>query len=55
MALYKEARVQWHSETLAEFRHSVGFMLAAAIGEEDEGDIVGLEIAEGFLGAREGL
>ena len=53
MALYEETCVQWHSKTLAELRDTVGFMLAAAVGEEDEGDVVRLEIAEGFLSAWE--
>ena len=55
MALYKEVRVQWHIKALTELRDTIGFMLAAAVGEEDEGDVVGLEITEGFLSARERL
>lgn len=40
-------------EETAEFRDSVVFMLAAAIGEEDEGDAEALEESEGFASARE--
>ena len=35
--------------------HALGFGLAAAIGEKDEGDAVGLEIGKGAVSAGEGF
>ena len=42
MALHKHARVEWYVEETAELSDAGGFMLAAAVSEEDEGDLMGL-------------
>ena len=54
VALHEHACVERHVEEAAELVHALGFVFAAAIGEEDEGDVVGLEVGEGGVGAREG-
>lgn len=39
---------------MAEFLDACGFAFPAAVGEEDEGDAVGLEVGEGAGGSGEG-
>jgi len=41
-------------ESILQVGDAFGFGFAAAVGEEDEGDSLGLEVAEGFCGAGEG-
>lgn len=55
VALHEEVGVEGDAEAGAELGDAVGFVLAAAVGKEDEGDAVGLEVLEGFAGAGEGL
>lgn len=43
------------AELLCEFYDAVGLVLAAAVGEEDEGDVVLVEELECFSGAGEVL
>lgn len=52
MALHEHARVERDAEELAEITDALGLVLAAAIGEEDKGDAVGLEVGQGFGGVR---
>lgn len=54
MALHEHARVERDAEELAEITDALGLVLAAAIGEEDEGDAVGLEVGQSFGGVRQG-
>ena len=55
MALDQEAYVKVDAETIAQLGRAGFFVFAAAVGQEDEGDFVGLEVGEGFTGSREGL
>ena len=55
MALYEHAHVEGHFETIADFLDSLRFGFTAAIREEDEGNALFLEIAEGFAGAGKGI
>ena len=54
MALYEHADVKGHFEAIADFLDSLRFGFTAAIREEDEGNAMLLEIAEGFAGAGKG-
>ena len=51
VALHEEAGVQRDAEAVRELGDAVGFGFAAAVGEQEEGDAVGLEVLEGALGA----
>lgn len=42
-------------EKVGELAHAVGFVLPAAVGEQDEGDAQALEREEGGAGARNGV
>ena len=53
MALHKHVDVERDFQYITELIHTALFKLAPAIGKEDEGDAVGLEVGEGFSGARE--
>ena len=53
MALHEHVHVEGHVEVPAEIGYALRFALAPAVGEEDEGDAVGLEVAEGGCGAGE--
>ena len=53
MGLYEHGGVEGYFEELAELLYAFPFRLAAAIGEEDEGNVVGLEVGEGAVGAGE--
>ena len=53
--LHEHGCVEGHIEELAKLLHSFLFRLAAAIGEENEGDAMGLEIGEGAMSTREGF
>ena len=55
MALDEEACVERDAETIAQFGDARFFVFAATVGQEDEGDLVCLEVGEGFAGSREGL
>jgi hypothetical protein len=55
VALHEEVGVEGDAEAGAELGDALGFVLAAAVGEEEEGDVVRLEVVEGFAGAWEGL
>ena len=50
MGLYEHGGIEGHFEELAELLYAFLFRLASAIGEEDEGNAVGLEIGEGAVG-----
>jgi len=52
MALYEHAHVQRDLELLAQLLHPFRLMLPAAIGEEDEGYTLCLEIGQCFVCAR---
>lgn len=54
MALHKHACIEGDGEEVAEIADALGLVLAAAIGEEDEGDAVSLEVGEGFGGVGKG-
>ena len=54
MALHEHARVERDFEEATKIAHAFGLVLAAAIGEEDEGDMVALEVGEGFGSVGEG-
>jgi hypothetical protein len=53
--LHEEGGSEGDGEAVAELGDTVGFVLAAAVGEENEGDIVRLEVGEGTVGTGEGL
>ena len=55
MALDQEACIEEDAETIAQLGDAGFFVFAAAVGQEDEGDFMGLEVGEGFTGSREGL
>ena len=55
MRLHEHRCIEGYLKELAELLHTLLFGLAAAIGEKDEGDAVGLEIGEGAVGAGEGF
>ena len=55
MALYEHADVQGHFEMVGDFLDSLSLALPAAIGEEDEGNALFLEIAEGFASTGKGI
>ena len=44
MGLYEHGGIEGYFEELAELLYAFLFRLAAAIGEEDEGNAVGLEV-----------
>lgn len=49
MALDEHPVIERHAEAIAELVHPFGFVLAAAVGEKNEGYPLGLEILQGFL------
>lgn len=51
MRLYEHRCIQRYFKELAKLLYALLFRFAAAIGEEDEGDAVGLEIREGAVSA----
>lgn len=53
VALNEHGRVERDLQLLAQLGHSFRFVFAAAIGEQDEGDALALEVREGLVGARE--
>lgn len=53
MRLHEYGCVEGQLEELAKLLHAFLFRLAAAIGKENEGDAMGLEIGEGAMSARE--
>ena len=53
MGLYEHGGIEGYFEELAELLYTFLFRLAAAIGEEDEGNTVGLEVGKGAVGAGE--
>jgi hypothetical protein len=55
MRLNKIIDSQWDFELLAEVHHTVDFMLAATIGEQDEGNVVIVEVSESLGGSRKAL
>ena len=55
VALHEHAYVEGHFEAIADFLNSLRFGFTTAIREEDEGDTMLLEIAEGFAGAGKGI
>lgn len=52
MALYKDAGVKGNLKSTAQVGHSFRFVLAAAIGEEDEGDALRLKIGQRLFCSR---
>ncbi len=50
MALHKHARVERDAKEAAEIADALRLVLAAAIGEENEWDAVGLEVGQCFGG-----
>lgn len=55
MRLHEHGCVEGHFEELAKLLYAFLLCLTAAIGEEDKGDAVGLEMGEGAVSAREGF
>ena len=55
VALDEEACVEGDAETITQLGDAGFFVFAATVGEEDERDLVGLEVGEGFACSREGL
>lgn len=55
MRLYEHGCIQRYFEELAQLLYALLFRFPAAIGKEDEGDAVGLEIREGAVGAGKGF
>ena len=55
VALHEEARVEGDAEAVGQLRDAGGLGLAAAVGEQDEGDALRLEVLQGARGAGEGL
>ena len=55
MALDEHAHIEGHFEVIANFLDSLRFGFTTAIGEEDEGNAMLLEIAKGFAGAGKGI
>ena len=55
MALHEHADIERDFEALAELFHPLRFALAAAIGEQDEGYALLLEVRKCFVGARKGV
>ena len=53
MALDEHVRVEGDIEQAAKIAHAFRFVLAAAIGEEDEGNMVALKVGEGWGGGGE--
>ena len=54
VGLHDHRGVEWDGEFGGEFGDALGLMLTAAVGEEDEWDVVLLEVGEGFRGAGNG-
>ena len=55
MALDEHAHVEGNFQAIADLLDSLHFGFTAAIREEDEGNVMLLEIGEGFACAREGI
>ena len=53
--MYEHADVEGHFEMATDFLDSLRLAFTAAIGEEDEGNALFLEIAKGFAGAGKGI
>lgn len=51
MRLYERGCIEGYFEELAQLLYTLPFRFPAAIGDEDEGDAVALEIREGAVGA----
>jgi len=51
MGLNKVVRRKRHSELLAEIGDSLGFMLATAVGKQDEGNVIIVEELQRFAGS----
>jgi len=55
VALHQHAHVQTYTELLRQVVHALLLGLAAAIGEEEEGDALLLKVGERFMGAWKGI
>ena len=55
MALDEHAHVEGNFQAIADLLDSLHFGFTAAIREEDEGNMMLLEIGEGFAGAGKGI
>ena len=55
MALYEHAHIEGNFQAIADLLDSFYFGFTAAIREEDEGNVMLLEIGEGFVGAGKGI
>lgn len=53
MTLHEHTGVDRHVQLAAQVGHSLRLMLAAAIGKEDEGNALRLEVGESLMGARQ--
>jgi hypothetical protein len=52
MALYEYARIDGYVQFAAKFGHTLRLTLSTAVGKENEGDSLRLEICKGLVSAR---